>query len=158
MEFWKPLLNFPNYEGSTEGRIRCVRTQRVQKPTRAAKGYAQVSLYENGKRRIVKVRRVIAETFIGEHPGLDVRNKDGDGMNCRLNNLEYITRSDLVREAYERGTKIPPHRTPVRIVETGEEFNSISSCAKDIGCHKQQIYDYFLGKLHSVKGLHFEKI
>ena len=107
MEIWKPLRNFPSYNGSSEGRIVNVRTQKIQKPTLNKNGCAKVSLYKNGKRYVVKVRRVIAETFLGEHPGMDVRNKNGDPMNNSVDNLEWCTRSELIKEAYERGTKKP---------------------------------------------------
>lgn len=107
MEIWKPLRNFPSYDGSTEGRIRNVRTQRIQKPTLNKNGCLKVSLYKNGRRYTVKVRRVIAETFLGAHPGMDVRHKDNNCLNVRLNNLEWCTRSELIKAAYNRGTKKP---------------------------------------------------
>jgi hypothetical protein len=107
MEVWKPLKNFPIYNGSSEGRIINIRTQKIQKPMLNKNGSVKVHLYKNGKRHSVKVRRVIAETFLGEHPGMDVRNKDGDPFNNSVDNLEWCTRSDLVKAAYERGSKKP---------------------------------------------------
>lgn len=107
MEIWKPLQNFPNYDGSTEGRIRNVRTQRIQKPSLNKNGCLKVSLYKNGKRHTVKVRRAIANTFLGEHPDMDVRHKDNDRSNVCVDNLEWCTRSELIKDAYSRGTKKP---------------------------------------------------
>ena len=107
METWKPLRNFPSYNGSSEGRIMNVRTQKIQKPTLNANGCLKVGLYKNGKRYSVKVHRVIAETFLGEHPGMDVRHKDDDPLNNQVDNLEWCTRSELIKAAYDRGTKKP---------------------------------------------------
>ena len=78
MEIWKPLKNFPSYDGSSEGRIRNIRTQRILKTYINEKGYETVCLRKNGRQYTVKVSKVIAETFLGEHPGMDVRNKNGD--------------------------------------------------------------------------------
>lgn len=109
MESWKPLRNFPSYNGSSEGRIMNVRTQKIQKPIADKNGCLKVSLYKNGKRYSVKVHRAIAETFLGYHPGMDVRLRDGDKSNIHIDNLEWCTRSDLIKAAYKRGSKKPRH-------------------------------------------------
>ena len=106
MEIWKPLRNFPSYNGSSEGRIMNVRTQKILTPT-LNNGCAKVSIYKNGKRYVIKVRRAIAETFLGEHPGMDVRNKNGDPLDNSVDNIEWCSRSELIKTAYERGTKKP---------------------------------------------------
>lgn len=107
MEIWKPIRNFPSYNASNEGRIINVRTQKIQKPTLNKDGCLKVGLYRNRKRHSVKVRRVVADTFLGEHPGMDVRHKDGDQQNVRVDNLEWCTRSELIKAAYDRGSKTP---------------------------------------------------
>ena len=105
MEDWKPLHNFPGYEGSTEGRIRNVRTQHILKPKPDERGCLKVGLYKDRKRHSTRVRRVIAKTFLGDYPGMDVRHKDGDRTNVSVDNLEWCHRSDLIKSAYERGSK-----------------------------------------------------
>ena len=107
MELWKPLKNFPGYEGSTEGRIRNIRTQHIQRPRVNDKGYLKVDIYINKRRRNVKVSRLIAEAFHGSHPGMDVRYKDNDRSNVSADNLEWCTRSELIKDAYSKGTKKP---------------------------------------------------
>lgn len=107
MEIWKPVRNFPSYNASSEGRIINVRTQKIQKPTLNKDGCLKVGLYKNRKRHSVKVRRVVADTFLGEHPGMDVRHKDGDQQNVAADNLEWCTRSELIKAAYDRGSKTP---------------------------------------------------
>lgn len=105
MEIWKPAYNFPGYVCSTEGRIKNVRTQRIQKPTQYKNGCTKVSMYRDKKRYNVKVHRVIAESFLGEHPGMDVRHKDEDRSNNRPENLEWCTRSELLKAAYSKRAK-----------------------------------------------------
>lgn len=102
MEVWKPAHNFPNYCSSSEGEIKNIRTQRIQKPTPNKNGCLKVSLYKDRKRYTAKVHRVIAESFLGEHPGMDVRHKDNDRSNNRPDNLEWCTRSDLIKAAYSK--------------------------------------------------------
>lgn len=111
MEEWKRLKNFPGYEGSTEGRIRNIRTQKIQRPRANDKGYLKVDIYVNKRRRNVKVSRLIAEAFHGSHPGMDVRYKDDDRSNVSADNLEWCTRSELIKAAYSKGTKKPRKST-----------------------------------------------
>ncbi len=107
MDTWKPIQNFPGYSASPDGSIMNIRTQRIQKPTLNKNGCLKVGLYKDRKRYNVRVRRVIAETFLGEHPGMDVRHKDGDQQNVSADNLEWCTRSELIKAAYDRGSKTP---------------------------------------------------
>ena len=158
MEIWKPLRNFPSYNGSSEGRIMNIRTQRIMKTFKNDNGYIQVCLRKNNKQYTVKVARVIAETFLGEHSGMDVAYKNGDRSDVCVDNLEWCTRQEVIRRAFERGTKIPSRQTPVRVIETGEVYNSIRACARDIGCYQTDICKYLNGKLRQVNGYHFERV
>ena len=96
MEIWKPLRNFPSYNGSSEGRIMNIRTQRIMKTFKNDNGYIQVCLRKNNKQYTVKVARVIAETFLGEHPGMDVAYKNGDRSDVCVDNLEWCTHRNNV--------------------------------------------------------------
>lgn len=96
MEIWKPLRNFPSYDVSNKGRIRNIRTQRILKPTINEKGYYQVCLRKNDKQYSVRVHRIIAETFLGENPGMEVRHKDNNRLNNSVENLEWCTRREIV--------------------------------------------------------------
>lgn len=157
MEIWKPLRNFPSYNGSSEGRIMNIRTQRIMKTFKNDNGYIQVCLRKNNKQYTVKVARVIAETFLGEQPGMDVAYKNGDRSDVRIDNLEWCTRQEIIQRAFERGTKIPSRQIPVRVIETGEVYNSIRACARDIGCYQTDICKCLSGKSQQVKGYHFER-
>lgn len=158
MEIWKPLYDFPGYEGSSEGRIKNIRTQRILKAFPGLKGRMQVSLVRDGKPRTVVVRRVIAKTFLDDHPGMDVRHKDRDPHNNSVNNLEWVSRSELIQNAFDRGSKIPSRRTAVRVVETGEIYDTVNECAKATGCCRSEIFKQMAGFRPHVKGLHFERV
>lgn len=158
MEIWKPIKNFPSYNASSEGRIMNVRTQRILKTFINDKGYIQVCLRKNNRQYTVKVARIIAETFLGDHTGMDVCYKNGDRSDIRADNLEWCTRQELIQSAFDRGTKIPVRCIPIRVVETGNEYYSIRECARDVGCWQTDICKCLSGKLSNVKGLHFEYV
>ena len=96
MEIWKPLRNFPSYNGSSEGRIMNVRTQHILKPTVNEKGYYQVCLRKNNIQYSIRVHRIIAETFLGERREMDIRHRDGNKLNNNIDNLEWCTRRETL--------------------------------------------------------------
>lgn len=158
METWKPLKNFPSYNGSTEGRIMNIRTQRILKTFTNNHGYEIVTLRKNNKQYTVKVGRVIAETFLGEHPGMDVGYKNGDRSQNDISNLEWRTRQETIQSAFDRGTKIPSRQIAVRVIETGNIYSSIRACARDLNCCQTDICKCLSGKAKQVKGYHFERV
>ena len=158
MEIWKPLKNFPNYNGSSEGRIMNIQKQTFLKPTITEKGYMVVGLRKNNKYYTVRVHRVIAETFLGEYPGMDVKHKDLNPLNNNINNLYWSTRSDTVKQAYLEGRRKPWRQVPVRVVETNRVYKNMKECAIDIGCDPADVRRCLLGERRSAKGYHFEPV
>lgn len=158
MEIWKPLWNFPSYNGSSEGRIMNIRTQRILTPVKNRNGVMQVTIQKNNRQYIVPVHKLIANTFFGEHPGMDIRHKDLDLSNNRVDNLYWSTRSETIQDAYDRGSKRPYQSIPVRVVETGDIYDSIKACCTSIRCDPSYIRQYFRGEREHVKNYHFELI
>lgn len=158
MEIWKPLKNFPSYNGSSEGRIMNIKTQRILKTFVNYKGYVLVCLRKNNRQYTVRVAQVIAETFLGEHPGMDVTYKNGNRSDIDISNLEWRTRQEIIQRSFEKGERVPSRQIPIRVVETGKTYNSIRACARDIGCYQTDICKYLRGDLKHVKGYHFERI
>lgn len=158
METWKPLKNFPGYEGSTEGRIRNIRTQHISKPTVSENGYAVLGLRRDGKTHHVHLHKELGNTFLEERSGMDVRHKDENLLNNRVDNLEWCTRSDTVKRAYDSGAKKPWRQVPVKVIETGEIYGSFKDCAAVIGCDPADVRKCAIGERKSAKGLHFELV
>lgn len=158
MEIWKPLRNFPNYNGSSEGRIMNIKTQRILKTFVNYKGYVLVCLRKNNRQYTVRVAQVIAETFLGEHPGMDVTYKNGNRSDIDISNLEWCTRQEIIQRSFEKGERVPSRHIPIRVVETGKTYNSIRACARDIECCQTDICKCLRGDLKHVKGYHFERI
>ena len=158
MEVWKPIRNFPSYNASNKGRIMNIRTQRIMKTFVNSKGYETVCLRKNNRQYTVRVHKIIAETFLGEHPGMDIRHKNYKRSDNDVSNLEWCTRSKVISDSYERGDRKPSRQIPVKVLETGKEYNSIRACARDIRCAQTEISRYFSGKRSHVKGYHFDRI
>lgn len=158
MEIWKPLKNFPSYNGSSEGRIMNIRTRKIMKTSVDGRGYVKVCLRKNNQQYTVRVARVLAETFLGEHPGMDVAYKNRDRSDVSIDNLEWRTRKDIARESFDNGRRHAPRSTAIRVIETGKEYETVTECAKDTCCDRSEIFKYLAGQRSHVKGYHFEYI
>ena len=125
-------------------------------------GYMHVGLYDGDKRVNVYVHRLVAEAFLTRISGdLEVNHLDGDKSNNRVDNLEWCTRSDNARHAFDTGLRVPPsggHSRGVEVVETGEKYDSIRKCAKAIDGDKKSISECLQGRQNSHKGFHFREI
>lgn len=157
MEIWKPLKNFPSYNCSSEGRIMNIKTQRILKTFIDKDGYRLVCLRKNNQQYTVKVGKIIAETFLGEQPGMVVSYKNGDGADCCIGNLVWRTKQESILAAFERGGRVAPRQISVRVIETGDCYESLRACAREIGCSQTDISQYLAGRRASVKGYHFER-
>ena len=68
-------------------------------------GYREVCLSENGTVKGYLVHRLVLSTFnpVENMDKLDVNHKDGNKLNNSLDNLEWCTRSENIKHAYETG-------------------------------------------------------
>jgi hypothetical protein len=127
IEKWLPV---PGYEGvysvSDCGRVRsehaCNRSSAicVLKPDLNRGGYPQVHLYRHSRPSTRTVHGIVAEVFISPRPkGLHVNHIDGNKLNPRPSNLEYVTakenqlhasRLGLMASADRHGSKTHPEK------------------------------------------------
>ena len=154
---WKDIDGYPNYRVSDDGIVENKRTGRTLKHGDNNSGYPTVNLYNNGDRTTKSIHRIVAETFIdGFENDLEVNHKDGDKHNNFQDNLEWTTHSDNELHAYKIGLKHGPNRRPVKVVESGEVFESINECARAINGDDSHIGKCLSGKHKSHLGLTFE--
>ena len=163
-EVWKDIDGFPGYQVSSVGRVRCFRDfhgniteqYRLLKPILNKDNYYYVDLYTIEHKQVHKrIHRLVADTFIGSHPDLVVNHIDGNKHNNNVDNIEFVTAKRNSTLASEQGL----YKTrPIRIVETGEEFNSVKQCAEAIGCHSSDINHVISGIKKHAKGYTFEYI
>lgn len=162
-ESWVEIKDFPNYVVSNLGRVKNHKTGRVLKTTPNKGGYLSVKPC-NEKRCVLKyVHQLVAFAFIGIANGLEINHIDGIKSHNSSNNLEYVTRSQNHKHAYDIGLRkcngnVGKEKIAVKIIENGKRFGSISDLAKYINADPSQVAAAVRKPSRSVKGFTFEKI
>jgi hypothetical protein len=113
-EEWRPVVGWPAYEVSSEGRVKRVLPGRGVRETGGvlrsgadSGGYQVVSVSGVTKR----VHRLVAAAFIGPcPPGFQVNHVDGAKSNNSLGNLEYVSAVENMAHARRLGISPLPAR------------------------------------------------
>lgn len=175
MELWIQSKECQDYEVSSEGRIRNIKTGRIMKTNINTRGYRQVCLRENKKQVVKRVHRLVADAFYdGCHNGLDVNHIDGDKLNNKVSNLEWCTRKENIQHAFKSGLSKSNLNNnlrqkgnermkeivgkAVRVIETNKVYPSLNECARQTGCNPSDIAKCCKGYFNQHHGLHFEFI
>ena len=136
-------------------------------------GYRRVTLYDHGKSKHYPVHRLVAEAFIPNPENKPTINHiDGDKNNNHVSNLEWSTRSENSKHAYDNGlnrchftdedrqragqTTSKRFSKPVRVIETGVIYSSASKCAIENGFDCGNIVACCNGNRNRHRGYHFE--
>lgn len=108
-ELWKDIKEYEGiYQVSNLGRIKSLKfmKEKILKPKKTSKGYLQVLLYKNGKRKYFRIHRLVAETFVpNPYNKPEVNHIDGDKENNKENNLEWTTIQENRKHAYKIGLR-----------------------------------------------------
>lgn len=148
-EEWKTIPDFPNYRCSNYGRVISLSWFRwSNRPGEISQnidryGYWRLCLYKNGKQYNFTTHKLVAKLFIGNCPdGYQINHKDGDKLNPKYDNLEYVTISQNVRHALKLGLKTGRVFTEEEIktiVELNKKGCSYRSIAKELNSHHWRI-------------------
>jgi hypothetical protein len=116
-EEWRSVVGWEGlYDVSNLGRVKRTAPARnghapgaCLRPPLDSSGYQHVTLYRPGEQRVFrKVHVIVALAFLGPRPpGLQVNHMDGNKLNNRASNLEYVTLQENMRH---RQPWSPPHR------------------------------------------------
>ena len=168
MEEWRDLSNFKNHQVSNEGRIRNKKNGHVLKHLLDKDGYPRLSI---GSVDNVPIHRLVCETFNG--PPTAERNQvnhiDANRQNNFADNLEWCTPSENIKWGVDHG-HVDPYKglkraaevnpKPVRIIETGQIFNSVKECAEHFNVRPTNVSRVITGARKGQKfhGYHLEHV
>lgn len=144
MEIWKDI---PDYEGiyqastfgnirTVEGKTTCDKRHGVRHwKSRILKGRGdcyntgkRVGLWKNGQGKDFLVARLVATTFLGNPPeGFTVNHIDGNRMNNRIENLEWLSIGDNIRHGFATGL-YPTKHVRLQNGDSTLEFMSMAQC------------------------------
>lgn len=137
----KPVVGMPQYQVDKDGRIYGHQGELSQ--WLSDSGYLKVGLYDKGKRKRLRVHRLVANAFI---PNDDrkkyVNHKNGDKQDNRVENLEWVTREENDAHAQANGFKSKGLVEIVAVnLRDGAEktYPSIAKMAKDLGLSATQV-------------------
>jgi HNH endonuclease/NUMOD4 motif len=117
MEIWKKIEGYENYEVSSLGRIRSIginyvtdyKNRRFGRKPKLLKfhfgpQYYRVCLSKKGKQLKYAVHRLVAKAFIPNPENKpEVNHINGDKLDNRVENLEWVTRSENAVHAFKNG-------------------------------------------------------
>lgn len=153
MESWKQVEGYPHLFVSNEGRVWTRTYNRFLRTHLTNRGYLRVNLSKDKTVKQVSVHRLVAETFIPNPEGLtDVDHIDGDKLNNKAENLQWISRSDNIKKAGDarnNGSK------PVICVETGKVYESVNQASREMKIPVATISAIARGEYGSYHNLHF---
>lgn len=110
VERWKRIRDWP-YIVSDRGRVarftaaQGTRKGQIIKPKITFGGYARVCLRKAGERCYVRVHRLVAQAFIDWPRGRQINHKNGNKLDNRVENLEWVTGAENMQHASEHGMR-----------------------------------------------------
>ncbi len=118
-ERWRPVVGYEQYYSvSSHGRVKSLerfvrhwtgktmsrRRERILKPGTTTWGYLGVVLCVNGGMDNHRVHHLVANAFIAFRPkGKEINHIDSDRKNNSLENLEWVTRTENMIHAAQKG-------------------------------------------------------
>lgn len=137
-EEWRPVVGYEGwYDVSDLGRIRRVKAApgatvgAILKIQPNRNGYATVRLSQGPRRKHARIHQLVARAFLPPPPSSahELNHKDGVKLNCRANNLEWVTRSENLRHAIANGMRtyrrLAPNEMPRHATLTIEQVREI---------------------------------
>ena len=114
-EIWKDIAGYEGlYQASNLGQIKTLSRvvfrpqsnlpvkERILKQQLNKNGYLQVTISVQAIRKCLYVHRLVLSAFKGQS-NLDCNHVDGNKVNNRLDNLEFVTKSENSLHAYKTG-------------------------------------------------------
>lgn len=99
-EEWKDIKGFEGiYQISNYGRIKSLIRNKIRKLTINRDGYIVISL----RKKFFQIHRLVLSTFYPINLFMECNHIDGNKLNNKLDNLEWVTRSKNQLHAFKKG-------------------------------------------------------
>lgn len=133
-EIWKGVLDFPNYQISSLGRIRNINSNRILRPSLTC-GYYKVRLSNKGIVKDYLVHHLVFKHFSKEKYNVDlvIDHIDGNKLNNNFNNLRLLSRKENALMAYYKTNTNPAIKTVLQFdkdMNFIQEFQSVREAAR----------------------------
>lgn len=148
------------YQVSNLGNVKSLdndkeRKDKILKPAKLKNGYLQVTLCKEGKRKIYKIHRLVAQTFIENPNNLpQINHKDEDKTNNHITNLEFCDR----KYNCNYGTRNEKLSKQVICLETGVVYPSTMEVQRQLGFTHSTISKCCTGKYKQAYGFHWKYV
>ena len=134
------IPGFTNFAIRKSGEVKSLKFGTILSQSIGPYGYPYVNIRDADKNkwRSVSIHILLARTFIHNDDlttKFFINHKDGNKLNFRLNNLEWVTSRENQKHAIESGLRKDNHACKVRNILTGEikKYPSIGIALQDIG-------------------------
>lgn len=104
-----------------------------------------VNLCKNGKSNTKRVHRLVASAFLGESD-LQVDHIDGNKLNNRLDNLEYVTPQENTNRAWKNGQAKYTKERKEKLSKIAKEKWKTNSFRKWRGIKNIESMEYKIGE------------
>lgn len=149
-ETWKTILGYETYEVSNQGRIRNKETLKILKPyPNVRTDYLYVMLYHDGKRKNLKVNRLVGHAFVDGYSEENntINHINGNIYDDRAINLEWCSQSENNKHSYTKNNRCinrggGPKYDKVIYNKDGKEyeFKTVRALAKFLGKSETQTH------------------
>ena len=163
MEIWKDVKGYEGlYQVSNLGRVKSLNYRRSGKERLLSlahdkDGYLYVCFRKNGKQKLHKVHRLVAQAFIPNPDNLpQVNHKDENKTNNNVKNLEWCT-NEYNHNYGTRNERVGKSLSKKIIcITTGEIFNSMREACRKYNIHTGSMTECCQGKRKTAGGYKWE--
>ena len=152
IEIFKDIEGYEDYQISNLGNVKSLRfgKEKILKPVKDGKKYLCVVLYKQGKHKMCKVHRLVAQAFIPNPNNYQqVNHKEEDKTNNQVNNLEWCDCQYNIDYSQSK---------QVMCVETGKIYTSLSEVYRQLGFSQGYISLACNGKRKTAYGFHWKYV